>query len=86
MRAGEIHYIGEIKCVNDGGRSLIGLKVPINPYFLLSDQSPRDIPLFKVKYPMLDWSKLNVIIPSQINENGNVQSRDVMPPVILRTK
>ena len=52
---GQINYVGEIKFSADSS------------LFVISNQKDRDLPLFKEKFPNLDWNELVIAVPIKGN-------------------
>ncbi|RZF82954.1 hypothetical protein EXT46_05745 [Pseudoalteromonas sp. CO325X] len=57
VKSGAINYIGEYSATKD--------------YFWeITSNKARDIPLFKARYPNLDWSELIISLPKKSNESS----------------
>lgn len=53
VRPGETVYLGEFMAVGIRGKNIFGITIQGGPYFVLTDQQRRDMPLAKAKQPAL---------------------------------
>lgn len=60
---GETVCLGQFLHRGAWGKNLFGMKVPANSWFVLSDQSTRDLPLIQVREPSVDAGNVVTRIP-----------------------
>lgn len=58
VAAGEISYLGQIRCYQLTGKNIFGISIPAGGVFEISDRFGNDVPSLKAKFPEFDWSTL----------------------------
>lgn len=63
LTPGSVTYIGDIETIPTYGRNFLGIEVEGGGYFKISDQSVRDLPILKARFPDIAWDKLTIALP-----------------------
>ena len=70
VKPGVANYLGEIKAIPKVRRGFLGDEVRDGGLWKISDQRPRDIPLLAERYPNVDWSTVNTVVPHTANKSN----------------
>ena len=70
VKPGVANYLGEIKAIPKVRRGFLGDEVRDGGLWKISDQRPRDIPVLAERYPNVDWSTVNTVVPHTANKSN----------------
>ena len=70
VKPGVANYLGEIKAIPQVGKGFLGDDVRAGGLWKISDHQARDIPLLAGRYPNVDWSAVNNVVPHKARKKS----------------
>jgi hypothetical protein len=78
IERGKATYVGSLIAWGVWGRNFLGIPIPAGGYFVVTDQSARDLPLIAAKHPGMDRSSVSVV-PLQPTPNSLALRTEPIP-------